>query len=132
MFIDASAVVAILSDEPDAKALADRIGRADRRYTSPIAIFETTVALMRINRWGADQAHEAVAEFLRAAEIKTAMVPENAGREAARAFARFGKGRGHPAALNLGDCFAYAIAKHYREPILFKGDDFSKTDIEIA
>jgi len=132
MFIDASSAVAILTDDPEARALADKVANAPHRFMSPIAIYETTVALMRVNLWSADVASDVVTEFMRDADVMTAMFPKARQERPREAFERFGKGRGHPAQLNMGDCFAYAVARHYRVPLLFKGDDFGRTDIEVA
>jgi len=64
--------------------------------------------------------------------VRTAPITDTETHTALAAFSRYGKGRGHPAELNLGDCFAYALAKEREEPLLFKGEDFPKTDIEPA
>jgi ribonuclease VapC len=108
------------------------VANAPHRFMSAIAIYETTVALMRVNLWSADVASDLVTEFMRDADVMTAMFPKARQERPREAFERFGKGRGHPAQLNMGDCFAYAVATHYRVPLLFKGDDFGRTDIEIA
>lgn len=131
MMIDASAIVAILNGEPDAPALAAAIEGAKAPFTSPVAVYETTVALMRENKWTADEASGTVREFLDAASIKVVMITDAMATSAAKAFEQFGKGR-HPAQLNMGDCFAYASARAYRAPLLFKGDDFSRTDIKAV
>jgi ribonuclease VapC len=75
------------------------------------------------------EAQEDVREFLEAAGIRTVSVTDKEAETALDAFSRYGKGRGHPAQLNMGDCFAYAVAKNYRASLLFTGEDFSKTDI---
>jgi ribonuclease VapC len=77
-------------------------------------------------------AEAAVNDLLKLSTIRVFPVPTEATPLALDAFARFGKGRGHPAQLNMGDCFAYACARHFEEPLLFKGADFSRTDIEPA
>ena len=128
MMIDASAMVAILLREPDGEALASRVEAAKAPFTSPLAIYETIVALMREKRLNAVGAESVVRRFLAAASIRVVMISNSMATAAAGAFDRFGKGR-HPAALNLGDCFAYACAKAYRAPLLYKGDDFARTDI---
>lgn len=131
MMIDASAIVAILNAEPDAAALASAIGKAKAPYTSPIAIYEATVALMRENQWTSDEAGAVVREFMEAASIKVVMITDSIAASAIRVFEQFGKGR-HPAQLNMGDCFAYASARAYRASLLFKGNDFTQTDIKSA
>jgi len=127
--IDASAIVGILNGEAEARALAAAIGAAPAPYTSPIAIYEATVALMRENRWTAGEAGEIVREFREAASIEVVAITDVMATVAVRAFERFGKGR-HPAQLNMGDCFAYACARARHESLLFKGEDSSRTDID--
>lgn len=131
MFVDASAVVAILTGERDGEALAERLDRAEAAYISPIAIFESVAAVTRIRAIELDDARRIVEAFIEEAGIRLIEITEAVGRTALQAFARYGKGR-HPAALNLGDCFAYACAKDQGVPLLFKGDDFAKTDIRAA
>jgi ribonuclease VapC len=128
MMIDASAMVAILLRESDGETLAAEIDAAKASFTSPLAVFETIVAVMREKRLNAAEAEASVRALLSAASIRVVMISDSMATAAAAAFERFGKGR-HPAALNLGDCFAYACAKAYRAPLLYKGDDFSRTDI---
>jgi ribonuclease VapC len=78
------------------------------------------------------EAQRDVEEFLAAANVRTVPITDKEAETALDAFSRYGKGRSHPAQLNLGDCFAYAIARNHRASLLFKGDDFNKTDIEPA
>jgi len=131
MMIDASALTAILLREADGAELAARIASATAPVTSPIALYETACALMRVNVWSASEAQAAVRELLAIAGIRVIPITENIAWSAAAAFERFGKGR-HPAALNLGDCFAYSAARALDAPLLFKGDDFIHTDIAKA
>lgn len=133
MFVDASALVAMMTDETDAATLAGRLAAGGAKpITSPIAVFETTAAVARVLALDVDVAQDAVVRFLDLMGINVLSIPASAGPIALDAFARYGKGRGHPAQLNMGDCFAYACARYYRTPLLFKGDDFSKTDIAAA
>lgn len=132
MFVDASAIIAILAGEPDAAVLADALDGADKRITSPIAIFEAVIGLCRVRHATIEEAEADVAEFLRLADISCRPLTAQDAHEALVAFSRYGKGRSHPAQLNLGDCFAYAAARTQVVPILFKGNDFTKTDIEPA
>ncbi len=132
MFIDASAIVAILTREPEADTLADLLDGARAPITSPIAVFEATLGLCRKRHASVEEAEADVREFLAISGARSVPITAKEGETALAAFARYGKGRGHPAQLNLGDCFAYAVARNYRAPLLFKGDDFSKTDIEPA
>ena len=129
MFVDASAIVAILMREADGEALAVRLDGAAAPVTSPIAIFEAVMAIRRMRGGSVAQALGDVRDFMKAARIQTVAVTSEDGETALEAFARFGKGQGHPAQLNMGDCFAYAVAWNRRTTLLFKGDDFSRTDL---
>lgn len=129
MFVDASAIVAILTREAEADALADRLDDASGCITSPIAVFEAALALCRKRRASVAEARDDVREFLDIASIEVVGVIPADGDAALDAFSRYGKGRNHPAQLNLADCFAYAMAKRHSAPLLFKGNDFDKTDI---
>lgn len=131
MFIDASALCAILADEPEARDFASRIDETAGCLTSPTAVWETVAALSRIRNKQPIDAEAAVRKVLGKLDIEVVAIPPEATALAIQAYDRFGKGR-HPAALNFGDCFAYACARHYRVPLLYKGDDFAQTDIEAA
>jgi ribonuclease VapC len=132
MFIDASAIVAILTREPEADALADVLESARSPITSPIAMFEAALGICRKRHASVEEAEEDVREFLGVAGVRTVSITEREAETALAAFSRYGKGRGHPAQLNLGDCFAYAMAKNHGTALLFKGEDFDKTDIPVA
>ncbi len=132
MFVDASAIVAVLTREPEADVLADMLESAPSPITSPIAIFESALGICRKRRASVEEAAEDVREFLEIARVRAVSVTEKEAETALAAFSRYGKGRGHPAQLNLGDCFAYAMAKNHRTALLFKGEDFDKTDIPPA
>jgi len=132
MFVDASAIVAILTREPDADALADVLDGATAPITSPIAVFEATLGLCRKRRASVVAAEADLRTFLEIAGISCVSITPDDATTALAAFARFGKGRGHPAQLNLGDCFAYAVARNHGMPVLFTGEDFSQTDIARA
>ncbi len=131
MFVDASALAAILLEEPDGKSLAEQIERADRqaRMTSPLAVFEAVLAVARRRAGGSARARSVVSKFLHGAGIRIAAIDEQTGTLSLDAHALFGKGSGHPARLNLGDCFAYAMAKQHGVPLLYKGGDFAQTDL---
>lgn len=131
MFLDASALTAIMTDEEDAGDLVVRLEVYPRRMTSPLAIWETTVSVARVLKMPIAKTEIAVCTYLDRLQVEEITVNSAIGRAALQAFDRYGKGR-HPAALNFGDCFAYACARHHRVPLLFKGRDFSQTDIEIA
>jgi ribonuclease VapC len=129
VIIDTSAIIAILRDEPEATACARAIEHADRRRLSAASFVEAAVVI--------DASRDPVAsrrfdELLREAAIVIEPVTEAQARIAREAFRDFGKGSGHPAKLNFGDCFAYALARATGEPLLFKGDDFSRTDVVPA
>ena len=128
MIIDTSAVLAILFGEPDAKRYEDAIAAAWPRRMSVVALLE--VAMVVESRGGAVAGQELDVLLEKAAVELVSVTPEHANA-ARRAWRRFGKGN-HPAALNFGDCFAYALARTAGEPLLFKGEDFARTDIEAA
>jgi ribonuclease VapC len=132
MFVDASAIVAILTREDDADALADTLGSAAFPITSPIAVFEATLGICRKRRISVAEAEAVLHAFLGIAGIGVVAISAEAGSAALSAYSRYGKGTGHPAQLNLGDCFAYAVASERKTSLLFKGDDFSRTDIPSA
>ena len=129
IFIDASAIVAILTDEDEAATFIDVIESASERCTSPIAIFEATLGICRKRHSSVSEAYEDILQFLAIAGIQNAAIAPTDVKTALGAFSRFGKGRGHPAQLNMGDCFAYAMATDRNAALLFKGNDFDKTDV---
>jgi ribonuclease VapC len=130
--LDASAIVAIITGEPEADALTEALGRASEITTSPVAVYEATLGLVRILRRSVEDAEADVMEFLRLARVVVHPIQPETAHVALEAFARYGKGRGHLARLNVGDCFAYAQAKLDGASLLYKGKDFSTTDIESA
>jgi len=132
MFVDASAIVAILNQEPEADTFADAIEHSGEAVTSAIAVFEATLGLCRTRHATVEDDAADVEEFLKVAGVRCMPIDSVDAQAALAAFARYGKGRGHPAQLNLGDCFAYAVARNHSLPLLFKGDDFTKTDMEPA
>ena len=131
MFVDASAMVAMLTEEVDGDALAACLATASERCTSGIAVFETVAALARKRSYSIDEARAIVAQFLSVCDIALAPIGGAESEGALMAFERYGKGR-HPAGLNLGDCFAYGSAKALGTSLLFKGDDFTRTYIPQA
>lgn len=131
MFVDASALTAILTNENDVQALVVRLQNYRKRTTSPLAVWETALAVARIMKLPLSQASAAVEDYLKLAGITVIPVAPETRALALDAYERYGKSR-HPAALNFGDCFAYACARHEGVPLLYKGDDFSRTDIESA
>lgn len=132
MFVDASAIVAILTREDDADALADRLGAARQPITSAIAVFEAVLGICRKRHASVEEAETDVREFLTMAKVDVVGISTQEALTALKAFDRYGKGRGHPAQLNMGDCFAYACATTHRAPMLCKGGDFAQTDVQLA
>ncbi|KMO22846.1 type II toxin-antitoxin system VapC family toxin [Methylobacterium indicum] len=131
MFVDTSALVAILSGDPEAAALVARLQQARQRLTSPLVVAETTIALSSILDLPLPDAGGAVQEYLALASIQVLAVPPKAAAGAIEAFETYGQGR-HPAGLGLSECFAYACARSYRMPLLFKGKNLALTDIAVA
>jgi ribonuclease VapC len=128
MHVDASAMVAMLMGEADRLELLDRLERAANRSTSALSVLETIMAISREtgDRAGAPAR---VSRFLDAAKVEIESVGEESVGLLAEAFVRYGKGSGHPARLNLGDCVSYAMAKKAGVPLLYKGNDFAQTDM---
>lgn len=131
MFIDASALVAILSQEDGWEDLASKLSLAHARSISPLSIWETVLGLYRSYEMPLERADSIVGDFVRGNDVVIVAIDDEIGGEAIRASRLFGRGR-HGAALNMGDCFAYACAKTLGVPLLAKGDDFPQTDIEMA
>jgi ribonuclease VapC len=129
MIVDSSALLAILRAEPEMLACAQAIEDVARRRISAANFLETAIVI--------DGSRDPVAsrrfdDLVRTANLTIEPVTEEQARIAREAYRDFGKGSGHPAQLNFGDCFAYALAKVTGEPLLFKGDDFRQTDIASA
>ena len=129
MFVDTSAIVAILTEEPEADELALRLSKASRRYTSPVVRLEASVVLATRLDIALTAAQSLFDDFVQTADVSVVHLSDSIGRLAVEAFESFGKGR-HPARLNIADCLSYACAKSYRVPLLYKGSDFSQTDID--
>jgi ribonuclease VapC len=131
MFLDASAAVAVLADEPDQNELVRKLDNAKKILVSPLAYYETCLGLARAILLGPEKAEQSVRRFFSDLSALSVPLDEAIGFEAMRAYQVFGKGR-HKAQLNMGDCFAYACAKTHKVPLLCTGNDFIHTDIEIA
>ncbi len=131
LFADASALVAIIAGEADADELADRIEPEQIRLCSAVSVWETVAGLCRSHSLAVPAARAAVKHYLEAGEFAFTAIGEREFEIAADAYARFGKGR-HPASLNMGDYFAYACAKSRGATLLFKGQEFGLTDIDVA
>lgn len=125
MVVDASAIVAILKHEPDRLAYIEALSRRTPKRMSPVNWYEAAVKLGKTGDFALFE------RFVEEAEIEIVPVDESIMRLAHRAWGSFGKGRS-PAKLNMGDCFAYALAKQTGEPLLYKGRDFGHTDITSA
>jgi ribonuclease VapC len=129
VIVDTSALIAILRDEPEAAACAKAIEAAFPSRMSTANFVEAAIVI--------DGARDPVAsrrfdDLIREAALVIEPVTEAQARIARDAYRDFGRGSGHPARLNFGDCFAYALARATGEPLLFKGDDFAHTDITPA
>ena len=131
MFVDASALVAMITNEPEAAAMTKAIADAASATTSPLSIYEAAMAIAR-KKIDKGQAFDVIERFLIASRISVEPITAQHAELALQAHARFGKGTGHPAQLNMGDCFSYAAAIRLGCPLLFKGRDFSRTDIPPA
>lgn len=128
IFIDTSTFVAILTDEPDRDRFLEAIDAAERRITSPVVRLETCIVLSRRLDFSPRAAETQFDRFLNEAGIAEIGLDAAIGAAAVACFEKFGKGR-HPARLNFADCLSYACAKTHGAHLLFKGDDFSRTDI---
>ena len=138
LFLDASAIVAILKGEPESAQFLARMDGADL-LVSPLARFEAVVSLAvqmargrgEMNAAAGDMrvAEDLVGDLLREAGANEIDITPAVGKAACEAALRYGKIAGHPARLNMGDCFAYAAARTFGATLLYKGDDFAETDI---
>jgi ribonuclease VapC len=128
MVIDTSAIVAILFGEPEAEAFAEAIEATPVRLMSVASALEATMVIE--SEFGAEGGRELDA-LLQTTRISIEPVTTEQLAAARYAFRNFGTGR-HPAALNFGDCFSYALSKSTGEPLLFKGQDFTQTDVDCA
>jgi len=129
MIVDTSAIIAILRNEPEAGPFAGAIEAANKRRISAVSFVEAAAVI--------DGSRDPVAsrrldDLLREAAVIVEPVTADQAKIARAAYRDFGRGSGHPARLNFGDCFAYALAKTAGEPLLFKGDDFIHTDVVPA
>ncbi|MEO8884221.1 MAG: type II toxin-antitoxin system VapC family toxin, partial [Devosia sp.] len=131
MFIDASAIIAIIGGDADGLSMAARLAQARNVFVSPVAINDAVAGLARKRACPIKEAISLVDAFVEETVAQTMDITAAIGRDAIEAFGRYGKGR-HPADLNMGDCFAYACAKSRQVPLLFKGNHFVHTDIEVG
>lgn len=129
VFVDASALTAIVRDEPDAPTLRTALDRFESRLTSGLALWEAARAVERGISGDIGAAMLEVERFCSGFGIATVAIGAAEAAGAVRAHARYGKGTGHPARLNMGDCFSYACARTNNARLLYKGDDFAHTDL---
>jgi ribonuclease VapC len=128
MIVDSSAIIAILRDEPDATAMAEALQDAPIRRISAVTYVEAAIVADNDRNPLLSRRFDSL---VRDAQMLVEPVTARQAELARQMYRDFGKGR-HKAGLNLGDCFAYALAKEMDEPLLFKGDDFCHTDVESA
>jgi len=126
--IDTSAIVAVLKEEAEAKTFAEIIVEAERCFLSAVGFFETSMVM--IGR-GRPELVDGLDALVERRGIEIVSFDRELARESRAAFIRFGKGR-HPAGLNFGDCVSYAMAQARGLPLLYKGEDFAKTDVVSA
>lgn len=131
IFVDASAIVAMIAKEPEASSLAKFLSNDPLRITTPLAIWEAVRGVQGARALSLAEARLLVVDFVEAAAIQIVAVDPVDAERALDAHARVGKGV-DPEALNFGDCFAYAVAQRHEAALLFKGDDFAQTDIKDA
>ncbi|MDE2667663.1 MAG: type II toxin-antitoxin system VapC family toxin [Acidobacteriota bacterium] len=129
MVVDTSALVAIMNDEPERRQFNELIEAATATYVSAASLLETRIVLFA--RTG-DSAVLALDAFLLKSGMMVMEVAPRIADIAFDAYRRYGKSSGHGASLNYGDCFSYALARHLDAPLLFKGEDFAKTDVRSA
>ena len=129
MIIDSSAVVAMLRREPEADDFSAAIMAAERRLLSAASYLEIGIV---IDGSRDELASQRVDQLIESLEIEIAPVTESQAKLARAAYRQFGKGSGHPAGLNFGDCFSYALAMESSAPLLFKGADFAATDVQVG
>ena len=129
IFVDSSAIVAILTADPDAAALAGKLESDAERISAGHVILEASMRLASLFGLTPVAADGLVSRLLREADISIVPITEDVGHTAVAAFDRYGRGRGAGGNLNFGDCLSYACAKAHSARLLFKGHDFSQTDV---
>jgi ribonuclease VapC len=129
VIVDTSALVAVLREEDDAGGYVRALGAAGRKRISAGTLLETSI-VVDANRDPVLSGR--LDDLVAAAELEIVPVTQRHVEVARRAHRDFGRGSGHPAGLNFGDCFAYALARECGEPLLYKGDDFGHTDVTPA
>ncbi len=129
MFVDTSVIVAIFSKEEDAQQWISKIEAAENLCTSALVVLEAAMRLSTKLDEDPLVIEQGLSDFFKEAKIKIVPIEEADGELAIRAFRDYGKGRGHPAQLNLADCLSYACAKNRGLSLLYKGADFARTDL---
>lgn len=129
MIVDTSALIAILHEEPDMDRMSQTLEKDTKPTMSVVNYVEAGVVVDSVRNPVMSRKFD---DLIRVFGIEVVPVSVEQGMAARQAYRDFGKGTGHPARLNFGDCFAYALAKERDEPLLFKGTDFSATDVEPA
>jgi ribonuclease VapC len=130
IFVDASALIAIVTGEGESAELADRLEADRQRLCSALSVWETVAGLCHSYTFSVPAPRAHMRLFLEAGNFRFVSIGEREFELAADAYAQYGKGR-HPAALNMGDCYAYACAKANRAKLLFKGDEFKMSDLGV-
>lgn len=130
--VDSSAVIAIFRQESDAGHFSQRIAADEDPVMSAANVVETSIVLRAMKKIAPGKAEQWLDDFIEAAGIRIEAVTPEQAATARSAHRRYGKGTGHAAALNYGDCFSYALAKTMNAPLLCKGNDFPLTDADIA
>ncbi len=129
MIVDTSALIAILKQEPGWKVLANALDSPSVSCISASTYVELSIV---VDRWKNPTLSRRIDELIEQFRIVIEPITPEQARIAREAYRDYGKGSGHAANLNFGDCFSYALARAKREPILFKGDDFIHTDLRSA
>ena len=129
MIVDTSALIAIVKQEPEAASIANAMEQAQTVRISAGSLFE---AFIVADGYRSPKLSARLDEIVEHPRIVIEPVTAAQARIARQAYRDYGKGSGHPANLNFGDCFSYALAREKREPILYKGDDFGHTDLRPA
>ena len=129
MIVDSSALVAILKREPDCRWFADALDKSDKSFISAATYVEICVVLERLK---VGTLSREIDELIEHFEIAIEPVSVAQAKIARQAYRDYGKGSGHPAGLNFGDCFTYALASEKRDSVLYKGDDFVHTNLRSA
>ena len=129
LFVDASALVAIISGEPEREALVERIAAAGETFWSALSCWETVSGLRSSHKISLEAAERETEQTATTFALRLVPIAADELRVALGAYRRFGKSSGHRAKLNFGDCFAYACAKTNDARLLYKGGDFAHTDL---